>query len=229
MKKTKKVTTTKVKSEVITPEGKIAEIQKDIVVVEKRSQKIAIVKSEADVQKAIEFLGQLKGRFDRLEELRLFFVKEPKKHIAKVDKMFREQKIPFTDMIGKVKKAVGDYRMAEELEARKEEERLAKIQETKNKKREAKGKEIDLTPAPIIERAERTIETKSGKSTAKKVWKFEIEDVEKLPLEYRKQILSVAQTQGIADRIIKQAVNVGVREIKGVKIFEDFDINIKAS
>ena len=227
MTKTKKVATPK--NEVITPEGKIAEIQKDIVVVEKQSQKMAVVKSEEDVKKAVEFLGQLKSRFDRLEELRLFFVKEPTQHISKVNTMFREQKVPFTDMIGKVKKAVGSYRMAEELKARKEEERLAKLQEAKNKKREEAGKEIDLTPAPIIKRVEKTIETESGKSTAKKVWKFEIEAVLELPLNMRRAILFLAKEKGIIDTIIKEQVKNGVREIKGVKIYEDFDVNIKAS
>ncbi len=227
MTKTKKVATPK--NEVITPEGKIAEIQKDIVIVEKKSQKMAVVKSEGDVKNAVEFLGQLKGRFDRLEELRLFFVKKPTQHINEVNKMFREQKVPFTDMIGKVKKAVGDYRMAEEMKARKEEDRLQKIRDAKNKRNEEKGKAPDLTPTPIIERAEKTVETESGKSTAKKVWKFEIEAYSKLPKDVIEEVLYQAQQKGIQEAVIKRMVGNGRREIAGVRIFEDFDVNIKAS
>ena len=227
MTKTKKVATPK--NEVITPEGKIAEIQKDIIVVEKKSQKMAVVKSEVDVKNAVEFLGQLKGRFDRLEELRLFFVKKPTQHINEVNKMFRDQKVPFTDMIGKVKKAVGDYRMAEEMKARKEEERQQKLRDAKNKRREEKGKDVDLTPVPIVERTEKTVETGSGKSTAKKVWKFEIEAYSKLPKDVIEEVLYQAQQKGIQEAVIKRMVSNGRRDIAGVRIFEDFDVNIKAS
>ena len=227
MTKTKKLETPK--DEVITPEGKIAEIQKDIIVVEKKSQKVAIVKSEKDVQKATEFLGQLKGRFDRVEQLRKFFVEEPTKHIAKVNKMFREQKEPLTAVIAKVKRAVGDYRMAEEMKARKEEERQQKLRDAKNKRREEKGKEADLTPVPVIERSEKTVKTESGKSTAKKVWKFEIEAHSKLPDGVIDEILYQANLKGIHDSVIKKMVNNGAREISGVRIYEDFDINIKAN
>ena len=211
-----------------TPEQKIVEIKKDIIVIEKQSQKVAVVNSEADVQEATEFLGQLKGRFDRVEQLRLFFVEDPTKHIAKVNKMFREQKEPLDVMLRKVKRAVGDYRMEEDRKAQAEEDRLQKLRDAKNKRREEKGKEADLTPVPVIERSEKTVETESGKSTAKKVWKFEVEDVQKLPLDIRKAILILANEKGIVDTIVRGQVRNGVREMEGVKIFEDYDVNVSA-
>ena len=211
-----------------TPEQKIVEIKKDIIVIEKQSQKVAIVNSEADVQKATEFLGQLKGRFDRVEQLRKFFVEEPTRHIAKVNKMFREQKEPLDVMLRKVKRAVGDYRMEEDRKAQAEEDRLQKLRDAKNKRREEKGKEPDLTPTPIVEKPKATVETESGKSTAKKVWKFEVEDVQKLPLDIRKAILILANEKGIVDTIVRGQVRNGVREMEGVKIFEDYDVNVSA-
>ena len=211
-----------------TPEQKIVEIKKDIIVIEKQSQKVAVVNSEADVQEATEFLGQLKGRFDRVEQLRLFFVEDPTKHIAKVNKMFREQKEPLDVMLRKVKRAVGDYRMEEDRKAQAEEDRLQKLRDAKNKRREEKGKEPDLTPTPIVEKPKATVETESGKSTAKKVWKFEVEDVQKLPLDIRKAILILANEKGIVDTIVRGQVRNGVREMEGVKIFEDYDVNVSA-
>ena len=82
-----------------TPEQKIAEIQKDIVVVEKQSGKLIVIKSHEDIVNATEFLSQVQARFNRVEQLRKFFVKEPTRHIAKINKMFRDQKEPLSAII----------------------------------------------------------------------------------------------------------------------------------
>ncbi len=209
-----------------TPEQKLVEIKKDLTTIEKQSEKMVIVKSEEDVKLATEFLAQAKARADRVEEIRLSFTKPINEGLRAINTMYKEPYSALNAVMSKVKRAISDYRLEEEQKARKEEDRLAKIRDAKNKRNEEKGKMPDLTPVKTVERPDTTIKSDSGKTTTVKVWKFEIEDVSKLPASYKKTILDFAVEKGLADMVIRKVVNAGIREIEGVKIFEDIEVRV---
>ena len=209
-----------------TPEKKIAEIKKDISVIEKKSQKIAIIKSEKDIKLATEFLAQAKARADRVEEIRLSFTKPINEGLRAINTMYKEPYNLLNELISKVKRAIGDYRMEEERKAMIEEERQEKLREAKNKRREEKGKELDSAPVPIVERPQATVRSESGQTTTIKVWKFQVEAYSKLPKNVVDEILYQANQRGLVDMVIRKMVNDGVRKIEGVKIYEDVEIRI---
>lgn len=213
---------------------KLAQISTDVVLQEKTAKKIAVT-NEKDVAKASEFLALIKGRIDRINKLRKFFtdpyVEQRKVALEKkreIDDMFDEQSKPLDSILNNVKGLVTGYAREQEEIAKKEEIRLQKLKDKRDEKAKEKGKPVDFTPAPTIERREATVKTESGKATTKKVWKFEIEAHSQLPKNVIDEVLYLANTKGIQDQVIRKMVASGIREIKGVRIYEDFDVSVSA-
>ncbi len=212
-----------------TPEQKLVEIKKDLTLTEKKSEKMVVIRSEEDVVLSTEFLSQAKARADRIEEIRTSFTKPINEGLKNINAMYKEPHSAYLEMMTKVKRAISDYRLEEEKKAQKEEERLEKVREEKNKRNEEKGKAPDLTPVKTVERPETIVKSDSGKTTTIKVWKFEIENVNELPESYKKTILDFAVDKGIADTIIRKVVNAGIRDIPGVRIYEDIEVRVSKS
>ena len=218
-----------------TPESKVAEITKEIAKVEKLA--IVEVKTEADYEEASKFLSAtVKPRVNRIKELIKFFTdpyvearRVALENKQKIEAMFEKQITALESIETCTKKAMSVFLKEKEEAARKEEERLRKLQEKKNEKREEKGQMPDLTPAPMVARPDTTIKNEEGgKTTAKKVWKFQIDDVDKLREVIGVEIYNIALEKGIVDQYVRKAVSNGVRELAGVSIYEDFEISATA-
>lgn len=201
-----------------TPESKLAEIGKEVAVVQKKAAQITIKDAEG-VKEATVFLSGIKSRIDKVEELRKFFTQPLVEQKRKIDDLFKQQSTPLVAVFNSVKRALGDYTLEQNRKAREEEERLRKLQEKKNERREAAGKPIDYTPAPVVERAAPTVHTDEGKTTTKMVWKFEIIEPSEVPRQYC----------SVDEKLVRQAVKDGVREINGVKIYEDVEVAVTAN
>ena len=106
----------------------------------------------------------------------------------------------------------------EALAKKQEEERLAAIRKAEE---EAKKNEV-VAPqvvAPVVQEAPKVTRTESGSAAfSKKPWIFEVTDEAKVPREF----LSVDEKK------IRDAVRMGVREIPGVNIHQDNQINFRA-
>jgi hypothetical protein len=202
-----------------TPESKIKEISTDVKKQMTIAQKIVVANQE-DVVKATDFLGGVKARRKKIEELRTMFVKPLNDHVKTINAMFKEQDAPLEQIESKVKRSIADFKLEEDRKARIEEARLQKIRDEADKKREEKGQEKILTPVKTVERSEQTVSTDAGRSTAKKVWKFRVVDLDKVPRKYLR--CEVAHSEVIG------AINAGAREIEGLEIYEDYQVGVTA-
>lgn len=187
--------------------------------VEREATKFVAIKSEAEVALATEFLGVVKARVKRVEEIRKFFVNPLNEQVKRINTLFKGVSDPLTAIETKVKSAMSSYRWEEEKKAREEEERLRKLQEKKNEKRAEAGKELDLS-IKTVERAEQTVTTATGSSTAKKIWKYEVVDINQVPRELLRCEIKHANVMAKIDE--------GVRDISGLRIYEDFNISVRA-
>lgn len=219
-----------------TPELSIKLISKDVAKVTKDAEAI-VIKSEQDYKGANEFLVVVKENLNKINKMRSFFtdpyVEQRRVALQKkneIDALFDQQTAPLESIESKVKRAMSDFRLEEERKARLEEARLQKIRDEANAKREEKGQDQIMTPVKTVERTDQTVQSGDGlgKSTAKKVWKFEVQKISDFPEEILKKILTVAWEKGIIDQVIRKEVQSGAREIKGVRIYEDFDIAVTA-
>lgn len=219
-----------------TPELGIKLISKDLAEVTKQAETI-VIKSEKDYIGANDFLVVVKENLNKINTMRSFFtdpyVEQRRVALTKkneIDALFDKSTQPLESIEAKVKRAMSDFKLEEDRKARAEEARLQKIRDEANAKREEAGKEQIMTPIKTVERVEQTVQSGDGlgKSTAKKVWKFEITKISEFPEDIFKKILTVAWEKGIIDQIIRNEVKAGAREISGVRIYEDFEIAVSA-
>lgn len=211
-----------------TPEDKIAEIDKYLEVsIMPRAEKIVIKKAE-DIIIASEFVVDLKKTIKRIESVVSFFT-DPyveQRRIALVNKnnieaMFAPKLTPLIALETKIKRGISDYRLAEDLRIAKEEERKQKIRDEANAKREEAGKEKIETPIVVAKAVEQTIRSEDGRATTKKSWKYEVVDINLVPREYLRCEIKNAE-------VIGAIKTNGVREIAGLRIYEDYDVSVTA-
>lgn len=219
-----------------TPELGIKLISKDVTKITKEADAI-VIKSAEDYEGANKFLVVVKENLNKINKMRSFFtdpyVEQRRVALQKkneIDALFDNQTTPLESIESKLKRAMSDFKLEEDRKARAEEARLQKIRDEANAKREEKGQDQIMTPIKTVERVDQTVKVGDGvgKSTAKKVWKHEVLKISEFPEDILKKILTVAYQKGIIDQVIRDEVKNGVREIKGVRIYEDFEIAVTA-
>lgn len=70
---------------------------------------------------------------------------------------------------------------------------------------------------PIVNQVQKTHHGENSTTTVKKVWTFKIIDESKVPIGYRT----------IDEKLIRGAIKEGIREIEGVKIYQEDSIAIR--
>lgn len=227
---------------VVSPEVKVTEIAADYKKFEKKSTAMVTILGEEDYSKANDFLIEVKGRINRVKALKEEYIKPLKENIKKLESLFTEPQKNYEQIEATMKRAMGDYRLMIEEEARKKEAEIKKQQEEeariaaeKAKEAAAEGKPVPVpVPKPIVAtqvaRPEATVGNDAGKSTAKKVVKFEITDADAIPKKYKDLVYAEAVKKGILKTILTPIVKVeGMTcDIKGIRVYEDFDISVTA-
>jgi hypothetical protein len=181
-----------------------------------RAQGIEIVDDSTDLE-AAEFLAQVKTARKRWDELRHWFTDPLETQKKRIIAKFKADDAP----LEQAQRIVGGkhiaYQRAQQEAARKEQERLRRLadarQERAEKRAEEKGLEAPapIIPMPTVQAPPKTIRTASGAVTTRTVWKHEVVDMAALPDEYK-----------IADEVkLGKVVRAGVREIPGVRIYEE--------
>lgn len=216
--------------------GKIVQIQKGIGSLDQEAQAIKI-KSVGELNSAVEFLKKVKGWKKRVEEIRLSYTKPLNDIITERNKEFKQTSIPLATIDELVTEKIKDWRFKEaekirikqEREAEKQRKIFEKEQEAKRKqlekereemsKKEAKEKEKEIEQEEFVAKPTITQDKEIGDGEAKmktrKSWDFEIEDETKVPRKFMK----------VDEVAIGRAVRSGgIREIKGVKIYQKENI-----
>jgi len=224
--KKEKTTKTKETSKLVS-EAKVKEMSKEIETIEKKSNTFMKIENEKEYDKANEFLLTIKSKEKELDKERKSITDNINASLKAVNNIYKPRINRCIELQGIIKNAMTAYLREEQKKLDLEEERIRKEQEKKNTTRTKKGLDpLDYEDASeLVDVLDTRTETKSGMTSASKEWKFKIIDVKKIPNEYLEKTLVLALEEGLLDKIIKQAVKEGVREIQGVEIYEDFSIN----
>ena len=205
-----------VELQVIEQDERVQELTQGSLELIERAEGIEIVNDETDLD-AAEFLAQVKTARKRVDELRHWFTDPLETHKKNIIARFKSTDAP----LEQAQKIVGGkhlaYQRVQQEAARKEQERLRKLAEAKQARQaqraEDKGLEAPpvVIPMPTIQAPPKTIHTASGSVTTRTVWRHEVLDMAALPDEYK-----------IADEVkLGKVVRAGVREIPGVRIYEE--------
>lgn len=222
-----------------TAEEKALQVSVEIKKVEKEAKGIEKIKTQAEYENASKFLsGVVKPRVNRITELVDFFTKPFKEQrkvalaeMNKLEDLFDKQLAPLQKIESEVKNAMRVFLVEQDRIAKEEEAKMLAKRDKQNEKREAKGQEPIMTPVPVIERVATTVKNEDGgKTIAKKIWTFEVVDMVALRQDkvFMENLFLLATNKGLHNQIINQLVGVGTREIKGVRIYEDFNVSAKA-
>lgn len=166
-----------------------------------------VVKNEADYIKAGDFCKDIKTTNKRIEEKRKFFVDPYNQVVKKINTIFRGKINILASIETKIKNKMIIWYKAKEIRKEKEAEKV-------NKKL-AKNPGAFIGGIAPAEKMEKTIAGDTAKFTARKITKWRIKDIKKIPLPYLMP----------DDKKITAAVRAGI-EVPGIETYQDTGIAI---
>lgn len=186
-----------------------------------------VITDEASAEKAVEIASRAKKAGKNLEAARKAFVADPNSYVKEVNgitKYYAEKLAVVEKGIGAkhavYQRAVEAERRRLEEEAHKEAERLRRAAEEEARKAaeeaKAKGEEppapvqVEIT-APAVPKTDNVVRSQAGTAHVRQEWKFAIEDASAVPREYLT----------VDERAIREAVKNGVREIPGMRVYQE--------
>jgi hypothetical protein len=196
------------------------------------------VTDDASAARVTEYMTLAGAAQTKVEDLRLSLVQDIKRRAAAIDALFRPLNVGFDAVIRTGKDKVRDWNRAKREEERK---RLEEI-EARKKGHEAAAREAakdfdeglpvpvgqvlvnavfggptQLAPDPEPPPAPTGIRTDYGTASERWTWTYEVVDLRQVPTEY---LLVDA-------RKVKEAIRAGARDVSGLRIFQEDDIQVR--
>ena len=187
----------------VTLQGSVMEIRTEMDTVQAACSALEIVDDESQA-KAGEIRGRIKAIQKQLKTQLDFFVGPAKAYVKAVTDQFKLLGTGLETADSTLSRGMIAYHEAKEAAARKEREKIEKAQ--------AKAIEKGKTPPPMVmPEPEQAVRHSEGQTVFTKVWTFEITGEVSVPREYCAPDSAK----------IRAAVAGGVRDIPGVRIFEE--------
>lgn len=180
-------------------------------------QREIIITSQEEFLQAGDVLKLCKDKIKEIEEERKQYtapLDEAKKRLMAKAKAIIE---PIEAYIEKINKAMSDWHIKQEEKRKEEEARLEAEKQAKIKEMKELGKMPSLEDIYAVNKQPQTEITKTTRGNIAttsmiEFWDFEIENPNEVSREYCMP----------DERLIRQAIKNGIREIKGVKIYKVF-------
>ena len=160
-----------------------------------------VVSTETEAEQASLFMAKISQKIKELEDRRTSFTKPINEGLKAINSVYKE----ISEPLDKAKRIIGDkilaWRRLENEKIAKEEQRRLKIQEAHQEAGHTVNAPVELARVP----------KKVGFAQTRKVWKWKLESFSQLADDYKMT----------NDVYINQKVREGVRQIKGLTIYED--------
>lgn len=151
-----------------------------------KANEVAMVSDATSESRAVEFLKQVKMRADLTEDARVRLVKPLKDHAKMIDQEFKKTSEPLEEAERIVKAGMVTYRQSTEFRAL-EAKRKAVEQDAREAIREGNTAKLAVLAEEHKEAsadAPVKVQSQSGEARYRKVWHWEIDNLEKLPAAY---------------------------------------------
>ena len=200
--------------------GQLAVYDQEIDRMVRASQSLAIIDDVSNGQ-AAELAATAKKLFNQVEKIRKDYTQPALDFQRSVNNLAKG----YQDRLGAIERDLKAkaviYQARVELERRKAQEIAQRAAEELQKKVEAEAKAANVEPpamvAPVIAPAPRITRTEAGTMSFRENWKSEVIDEAKVPRQYLM----------VNESAIRQAVNAGLREIPGVRIWAEKEAVIR--
>lgn len=178
------------------------------------------VENDDDAKILTGLLGKTATLKADIEEERKKVIKEPDTFVRGFNSFVKGFRDKVESVISIGKKKISDHSWKKEVARRAEEEKLKeavrKQQEELNRLAEKEKVTAPVIPQMVSPVKTTPIKTETGSAQVRYVWTGVLEDIKKVPREY----LMFNQ------KAVDNAIQAGIREIPGVKIFEKPDTRI---
>lgn len=190
-----------------------------------------VVESQPDMAEGTDLLAQIKKTLKRSEEARDVLVRPLNDHVKMINAQFKTVTAPLADAERTIRQKMLTYATALEKERQEEAERARRAEQERALEAaaalEAAGKiveaEVTLSFAAEakaeVARVEPTTTDAGNTTSIRKIWKHEVVDFGAVPDAFK-----------IADDAkIREAVRAGIREIPGVRIYQEDSLAINTA
>lgn len=196
--------------------------KQELVEIETSNNDIAIqveaqqIANQADVDTANIILKHISVQMKTIEAKRKTFTQPLNQSLKEINSTFKTLMEPLQTAKSILTQKVMTWRQEEQRKIRIEQERIAKEEERRRKIQEAHKEKGHEVSEPIVMAKPKLLEETDTTST-RKVWKFKIIEMGKIPREY----LIVNES------FVREAIRRGVRVIPGIRIYQDEIMVIK--
>jgi hypothetical protein len=201
-------------------------LETEIVSFKEKVEALSIT-SDEEYNEAMKLAGIIKSKEDETEKMRKFFTAPLNKQVDDINAMFMPKVKEAKEIVSIIKSKMASYNEKKEADARAEQKRLDDIRAKADLKRQEQGKEAIATPVREVAPVAKTVVSDGIQSTVKKVWTHEILSINELPDDVKKAIFAEAFNKGIIKTVVQKFVNAGIREMTGVKIYQESQIALK--
>jgi hypothetical protein len=182
---------------------------------QERAERLKVIDETTEIEATMHGTD-VAALINAIEKRRKEIVAKPRSYIKAIDSLCNNLKDPLNEIKADMERKIKLYKAKEEAERREREkaarEEAKKLQEDLNREAEKKGIEPPKVPDITIPKQDNVTRLDSGRSSfQRKFWTYEMVDKSLLPREYLK----------VNEAAIRDAIKMGVRDIPGVRIFED--------
>lgn len=189
--------------------------------VSKEYEALGDVDSETKSKKAVSVIAKAKKLAREMEDERTKLTKPLLSFKGGVDSAFKSYSQNLGTIESNAKGKLGIYQSRVEIERLKAEkatrEEAARIQAKLDEEAKAAGVEAPQVMVPTVAPQSTTTRTDEGTASVVKTWTFEVTDETQVPREYLM----------VDEKKIRQAVKGGVRQIAGIRIYEEANVRIR--
>ena len=182
---------------------------------------VLVVDDDDSAKLATEMGSQISQIIKTLEAERKKTIQEPDGFVRAINTFFRGFRGPLDGMKSAIKKKIGDYSYKKELIRRKAEAAAQRERDRQQAELDRAAKEANVEPVKmptmVVPRRQEPVRSESGSSSTRYKWTFEIMDREKIPGKYLMP----------DEKAIQNAVDAGIRDIGGVRIYEKPIVSIR--
>lgn len=175
------------------------------------NNQVVVIKSQQDFLTASDTLKIISQKIKKVEEKRKEYTAPLDESKKRIMADFQAITKPLEEFVAAVKEKMIEW---QKIEQKRLDEEQKKLEAEALKKAKAEGKsEVEVAIVNNIKTQRADFST----ATLKKIWTFEVISEIEIPREY----LTVDEKK------IKEAIKNGVREIKGVKIYQEESLAIR--
>lgn len=181
-----------------------------------------VVHDDDTAKRAVALAAKAKKKAREIEAARKEIVAPHNDFVAAVNRLAKDCAGPLAQVEAILKKKINEHETRVRLELAKAQEaarqEAARLQAEIEKQAQEAGVQPPVVVTPVLPEAPGPIRTEAGSASQRREWTFEIVDPMAVPREYLM----------INEKEIRAAVKRGIREIPGVRIYEETKTVIRA-